>query len=187
MNRLLGVLFWLGHFAPVVFVLLFAPLLAYAADGAAPLGFLANLQAHAVALGLSVGGPIAAVVAFLIAGRTVPGIVVGKLRRVFEEAKTSPWWRAGGKPHRAKFLYAAFVFLEAEVPNEGEGQEVYDAFGAWANAHARVGGVPLGSASQWASLARKGGDAIDLELDREVVELAQLVEPPASDPPPAAA
>ncbi len=158
--------------------------LAATPEAAAGLGLVATLKANVLALGLGLGGPLALVVAFLVAGRTVPGLVVGKLRRAFEEAKNSPWWRDAAKPHRAKFLYAAAVFLEAEVPDAGQGQEVYDAFGVWANAHARIGGFPLGSAAQWSALARKGGDAIDLQLDEEVIALAALVNPPT---PPAVA
>lgn len=152
--------------------------LAASPGAAAGLGLVATLKANVLAISLGLGGPVALVVAFLIAGRTVPGIVVGKLSRVFDEAKKSPWWLDSSKPHRAKFLYAATVFLESEVPNPGEGQAVYDAFGVWANSHARIGTFPLGSAAQWSALARKGGDAIDLQLDAEVVALAALVNPP---------
>ena len=158
---------------------LFVPMLAAAAEAAPALGVLDNLKAHALSLGVGLGAPLALVAAFFVAGRTVPGLIVGKLRRIFEEAKTSPWWRAADKPHRARFLLATFVFLEAEIPDAGEGQEVYDAFGAWAHAHARVGALPLGSAGQWSALARKGGDALDLELDAEILELGRLAGPPA--------
>lgn len=159
------------------------PLLSVVALAASPeavagLGLMDTLRANVLALGLGLGGPVAIVVAFLIAGRTVPGLVVGKLSRVFDEAKSSPWWRDAAKPHRAKFLYAAAVFLEAEVPNLGQGQEIYDAFGTWANSHARIGAFPMGSAAQWSALAQKGGDAIDLQLNAEVIALAALVNPP---------
>jgi len=135
---------------------------------------LIGIKAHMLTAGLAVGGPLAAALAFMLAGRSVPGLIVAKLARVFNEAKTSLWWRNPDKPHRARFLLAAAVFLEAEVPNPGEGQHIYDAFGAWANRHARIGGIPFGSAAQWAALGRKGGDAIDLQLDAEIVELATL-------------
>lgn len=181
MNRLLDALVWIGRYAPAALIMALVLVL----DASAAQTLTERFQAYAVGLGMTVGGPVGLMVAFFLAGRMVPGLIVKKLSRVFEEAKTSPWWRDPAKPHRAKFLYAAAVFLEAEVPNPGEGQEVYDTFGVWANSHARMGGVPLGSAEQWSTLARKGGDAIDLELDARIVELALLVEPPVAPPPPA--
>ncbi|MBS3927816.1 MAG: hypothetical protein KGZ65_04410 [Sphingomonadales bacterium] len=182
MNRLLKALAWLGLRAPAALAFLLLPIILHAADGTT--GLLDVAKANVAAVGMGLGGTVLFGISFMLAGRFVPGIVVGKLRKVFEEAKASPWWRE--KPHRAKFLHAAVVFLEAEVPDAGEGQEVYDAFGAWANAHARVGGMPLGSAAQWAALARKGGDAIDLQLNAEIVEIAAIVPQTQSDVPPAA-
>jgi hypothetical protein len=158
--------------------------LAASPDAAAGLGLVASLKANVLALGLGLGGPMAIAVAFLIAGRAVPGLVAGKLSKAFGEAKDSNWWREPSKPHRAKLLYAVAVFLEAEVPDAEKGQEVYDAFGVWANTHARIGAFPLGSAAQWSALARKAGDAVDLELDSEVLALADLANPPT---PPAVA
>mgnify|MGYP001605672179 CR=1 FL=1 len=153
---------------------------AAAAEAAAP-GALEGLKAHALALGLALGGPLAIGALFVLAGRMVPGLIAGRLQRLFAETKASAWWRDSAHPKRARWLLATAELLEDEVPDPGQGQEVYDAFGAWANARAKIGVLPLGSAAQWANLARKGGDAIDLELDAEIVEIAKMQTPVPSD------
>lgn len=106
-------------------------------------------------------------------GKYLPGIVVKKMRQGFEFMKNSPWMKNPAKPHRIKWLLATAEMLEEEIPEPGEGKEVYAVLGAKIAAS-----LPIltGSAGKWADALQKGGDAINLELDQEIIDLSAIVK-----------
>ena len=121
-------------------------------------------------------------------GRFLPGVIIKKVHRAFAAAKACPWFRDAAHPKRAKWLLATAELLEDEIPEPGTGAALYAALGA------KVAGLtPLlaGTGGKWAAALEKCGDAVDLELDGEIKELATptvgtpagMVVPPA---PPAA-
>lgn len=120
-------------------------------------------------------GAVAITGSFWAAGKFGPGLVVKKLDALFHAAKDSAWIRDPAKPHRARLLLAAAEFLEEEIPDKGEGQEVYDALGAEISGY-----VHFGSPAQWAKVTRQFGDAVDTELDEDIKELGAPPTPPAA-------
>ena len=101
-------------------------------------------------------------------GYFLPGYIVGKIQKAFEWAKKAAWMRDPAHPHRLKLLRAATEFLEKEIPEPGEGKELYAALGAdIAGSHVLL----AGTGPKWASVLEKCGDAIDTELDAEIKEL----------------
>lgn len=124
-------------------------------------------------------GAVAAVAlagGFWALGKFGPSLLVKRLHKGFEELKTSAWVRDPAKPKRAQAMRAVAELLEDEIPEPGQGQEVYDALGAGISAR-----VPIGSAAQWAKAARSFGDAVDTELDLQLLEIASnATTPPAA-------
>lgn len=106
-------------------------------------------------------------VGFWALGKFGPDLVVGKLHAGLEALKASAWVRNPARPQRARWLLATLQLLEEEIPEPGQGQEVYDALAAATVAH-----VPFGSKEQWAKVYRQFGDAVDTELDADVKALA---------------
>lgn len=133
---------------------------------------LEAVKANLLLVVLGLGAPVAIGLAFAAAGRILPGFIAGKIGALLDAAKNEPWFRDPAHPKRAKALLTVFELIEDEVPDPGQGEEVYKAFGEWASSRAKVAGVSVGTASQWADLARKGGDAIDTKLDAELLDLA---------------
>lgn len=103
---------------------------------------------------------------FWAAGKFGPGLLVSRIHAGFEAIKDSAWVRDPAKPKRAAALLAVAQLLEDEIPEPGQGQEVYDALGAEAAAL-----VHVGSAAQWAKVLRQFGDAVDTELDDDIKKL----------------
>lgn len=125
-----------------------------------------------------ISGAVAAVAitgGFWAAGKFGPGLIVKKLHEGFVQIKDSEWVREPGKPKRARALLALTELLEDEIPEPGEGQQVYEELGDEIAAH-----VHLGSAAQWTKVARQFGDAVDLELDNDIKELGAPPPPPAA-------
>lgn len=109
---------------------------------------------------------------FWAAGKFGPGLVVSRLHAGFEALKDSAWIRNAAKPKRAVALLAFAQLLEEEIPEPGQGQELYDALGAQA-----AGLVHVGSAAQWSKVLRQFGDAVDTELDDDI---KAIVAPPTA-------
>lgn len=98
--------------------------------------------------------------------RYVPDFVANKIHDAIQWLKTNEWMRNPAKPHRLNLLVALLKFIEAEVPDPGEGQELYDALGNEIASRLKVG-----RADRWAASARKLGDKIDTELDDDIKKL----------------
>jgi hypothetical protein len=118
--------------------------------------------------GLAVTAGIAGV--FWAGGKFLPELLVKKMREGFDWLKASAWLRDPNKPKRARWFVATLELLEDELPEPGQGKAFYDAAGVficglWAP-------LALGG-SRWAKVLEKAGDALDTELDREILELAQ--------------
>lgn len=105
-------------------------------------------------------------------GKYGPGLVVRRIRDGLDNVKASAWVRDPARPKRAKALLAVLELLEDEIPEPGQGQEVYDSLGIEISAYTRVGLLQIGSAAQWAKVLRQFGDAVDTELDDEIKQLA---------------
>lgn len=102
-------------------------------------------------------------------GGFLPGFVVKKVHSLFVAAKTSPWWKDAAHPKRAKWLQATAELLEDEIPEPGQGKAAYEALGG------RIASMtPLlaGTGAKWAAAIEKACDAVNLELDKEIKELA---------------
>lgn len=104
--------------------------------------------------------------AFWAAGKFGPGLVASRIDAAFDAIKDSAWIRDPAKPKRAMALLAIAQLLEEEIPNPGQGQEVYDALGVQAAAL-----VHVGSAAQWSKVLRQFGDAIDLEIADDIKKI----------------
>lgn len=112
-------------------------------------------------------------------GRFLPGFLTGKVHGFFVWAKAAPWFRDLSKPWRLRWLLATAELLEQEIPDPGQGKALYTALGA------QIAGstaILAGTGGKWASALEKVGDALDTELDGEVLELAKVlnVPPPAA-------
>ena len=116
----------------------------------------------------------------LLMGVFLPGIVVGWVHRLFAAAKASAWWRDPAHPKRARWLLATAELLEDEIPEPGTGSAIYAAWGA---AVAALTPLLMGTAGRWATAFEKVGDAVDLELDAQVKDLAVLPPLPATPGP----
>ncbi len=103
---------------------------------------------------------------FWALGKFGPGLLTNKLHEGFEAVKNSGWVRDPAHPKRAKALVSLVELLEDEVPEPGEGKELYDAIGAGIAGYCRVG-----SAAQWSKVSQQFGDSINLELDEEIKEM----------------
>ena len=127
------------------------------------------IQAHPWAtLG---GGALLLSVVIYLAGIFLPGILVGWIHRLFAAAKASPWWRDPAHPKRARWLLATAELAEDEIPEPGTGGAIYAAWGA---AVAALSPLLMGTAGRWAAAFEKVGDAVDLELDAQVKDLAAV-------------
>ncbi len=109
-----------------------------------------------------------------VIGRFLPALIVKKVHGLFEAAKSSSWWREPAHPKRARLLLAAAEFLEDEIPEPGQGTALYANLGAQV---ATITPLLAGTGSKWAAALEKAGDAINLELDDEIKELATIVTP----------
>ena len=122
------------------------------------------------------GGALFLSVAIYLIGVFLPGILVGWVHRLFAAAKASAWWRDPAHPKRARWLLATAELLEDEIPVPGTGSAIYATWGA---AVAALTPLLMGTAGQWATAFEKVGDAVDLELDAQVKDLAALPPMPA--------
>lgn len=138
------------------------------------------IQSHPWAT-LGGGALFLSVVIYLI-GVFLPGVVVGWVHRFFAAAKASPWWRDPAHPKRARWLLATAELAEDEIPEPGTGSVVYAAWGAKT---AALTPLLMGTAGRWSAAYEKVGDAVDLELDAQVKDLATPpcpVEAPVAPP-----
>ena len=126
------------------------------------------------------GGTLLLFLVIYLVGVFLPGIVVGKIRSLFAAAKVSPWWHDPMHPKRARWLLATAELAEDEIPEPGTGSAVYAAWGAKT---ASIAPFLIGTAARWAAAYEKIGDAVDLELDAQVKELAELPPLPATPGP----
>ena len=116
----------------------------------------------------------------LLMGVFLPGIVVGWVHRLFAAAKASAWWRDPAHPKRARWLLATAELLEDEIPEPGTGSAVYAAWGAKT---AAIAPFLIGTAARWAAAYEKVGDAVDLEMNAQIKDLADLPPLPATPGP----
>lgn len=121
------------------------------------------------------GGSLLLCLVIYLVGVFLPGIVAGKIHSLFAAAKASPWWRDPAHPKRARWLLATAELAEDEIPEPGTGKAVYEAWGA---AVAALSPLLIGTAGRWAAAFEKVGDAVDLELDAQVKDLAAPPPPP---------
>lgn len=122
-------------------------------------------------------GALAVTGGFWALGKYGPKFVVSKFREGFDAVKDSDWVRNPAKPKRARALLALAELIEDEIPEAGQGQEVYDGLGADIAEHSRIGPFQVGSAAQWSKVLQQFGDAFDTELDADIKALAA---PPAA-------
>ena len=108
-------------------------------------------------------------------GGFLPGFIVKKVHSLFVAAKTCPWWKEPSKPMRAKWLLATALLLEDEIPEPGTGKPIYEALGGKI---AALTPILTGTGSKWATALEKAGDAVNLELDEEIKELAAPADAP---------
>lgn len=111
---------------------------------------------------------------FWALGKYGPGYLASKVHILFVKVKDSEWARNPLKPKRACWLLATVDMLEDELPEPGTGAEFYKVLGADVAEHFPP---PLNNEAKWASTLEKFGDASNLELDAEIVEIAKLVKP----------
>ena len=100
---------------------------------------------------------------FWVAGRVIPGMIADKLHQGFDWARNSAWMRDPAHPHRLRFLLALLVFLEAELPEPGQGEAFYNGLGIATN-----GVLRFGSAAQWAKAWQQIGDRADAQMDKDL-------------------
>lgn len=132
-----------------------------------------------------IGSTVALAGGIWAVGKYLPGIIVTKVHGLFNAAKVSPWWRNPAHPKRARWLLATAELLEDEIPEPGQGKELYAQWGA---ATAALSPLLIGTAGKWAGAYEKCGDAVDTGLDVEIKTLAaELAAPcvPAPVVPPA--
>ena len=120
-------------------------------------------------------GGCAVSAAFWIVGYFVPGMVVKRVHSLFEDLRGSTWIRDPSRPKRIKWLAATIELLEDEIPEPGQGRDLYDGLGNFVSRH-----IPVGSSQKWADALQKIGDAIDTELDHDIKDMASVPVAPLS-------
>lgn len=118
---------------------------------------------------LGLVGAIALGLGIRAIGWFAPKIVANKIHELFTSIKDSAWVRDKAHPKRAEWLVATAKLLEEEIPNPGDGKQIYLDIG---NALAGSMLILKGTGDKWADALEKIGDAVDLELDADVIELA---------------
>jgi hypothetical protein len=131
-----------------------------------------------------------------------PRLAVPFLHNVLEAVRLSAWLNDPARPERRALFRAALVWADSELPDQGQGREVYAALGAWLVrlplTLSALAPAPLkppllalaalfaGSGKSWAAAAAAFGDAADLELKAELQALdAPAGATPAPHAPPA--